>query len=310
MTNKFFRLLPLVALAGVLAGCGQGSKSTSGQMSATQAPASGTVLVTVNGSPITTGEVDAYVQSRVHRKMHLNDQQRYMVAQQMVELRLAAQAAEQQHLASNPAVQSELAIKRDMVLANQAVQHYMATAQVPESKLKQKYQDYVKSQSGEEYKARHILVKTKAKAESIIKQLNKGANFADLAKKYSTGPSAKQGGNLGWFKPKSMVPAFSKAVENLKPGHYTKTPVKTQYGWHVILLEKERTSAPSSYTSMKPQLARQVKEGMVRDYLQQLKSNAKIDWKVSNPMNQPPASASASGQSNGHQAPAPATSGK
>ena len=307
MTNKLLRLLPLVALAGVLAGCGQGSKS--GNMAGTQAPAAGTVLVTVNGTPITNYDVDAYVMARTHgRKIKLNDQQRYMVAQEMVQLTLAAQDAKKEGLASKPEVQSEMAMQRDMILANQAVEHFMDTANVPEDQLKQKYQEYVKSQSGEEYKARHILVKTKAEAEKIIKELNHGANFADLAKKDSIGPSAKRGGELDWFKPQQMVPEFSAALEKLKPGEYTKTPVKTQYGWHVILLEKEKTAAPPSYTSMKPQLANEIKDSMVRGYLEKLKDKADVHWNISNPMTPPPTAATA--EKTASQAPAAATSKK
>lgn len=309
MTNRLLRLLPLVALAGVLAGCGQGSKS--GNMGSTQAPASGTVLVTVNGTPITNHDVDAYVMARTHgRKIKLNDQQRYMVAQQMVQLTLAAQAAKKQGLADNPDVQAELAMQRDMILANQAVQHFMDNAKVPEDQIKQKYEEYKKSQSGEEYKARHILVKTKAEAEKIINDLNHGADFATLAKKYSKDPgSAKQGGELGWFKPQQMVPAFSKALEKLKPGEYTKTPVKSQFGWHVILLQKERTAAPPSYTSMKPQLANEIKGSMVRNYINGLKDKANIHWKISNPMT-PPATAAKPAAGSSTKAPTPATSKK
>ncbi len=311
MTKKLLSLLPLVALAGVLAGCGQGSKS--GNMSSTQAPAAGTVLVTVNGTPITNHDIDAYVMARTHgRKIQLNDQQRYMVAQEMVQLTLAAQAAQKDGLASKPDVKAELAMQRDMILANQAVEHFMDTAQVPEDQLKQKYQDYVKSQSGKEYKARHILVKTKAEAEKIIKELNHGANFATLAKKDSTGPSGKKGGELGWFKPEQMVPAFSAAVEKLKPGEYTKEPVKTQFGWHVILLEKEKTAAPASYTAMKPQLAKELKGSMVRSYLDKLKDKADVHWNISNPMT-PPASSTSTEKAAGSassKAPAAATSKK
>lgn len=309
MTNRLLRLLPLVALAGVLAGCGQGSKS--GNMGSTQAPAAGTVLVTVNGTPITNHDVDAYVMARTHgRKIKLNDQQRYMVAQQMVQLTLAAQAAKKQGLADKPDVQAELAMQRDMILANQAVQNFMANAKVPEDKIKQKYQEYKKSQSGEEYKARHILVKSKAEAEKIINDLNHGADFAALAKKYSKDPgSAKQGGELGWFKPQQMVPAFSKALEKLKPGEYTKTPVKSQFGWHVILLQKKRTAAPPSYTSMKPQLANEIKGSMVRNYINGLKDKANIHWNISNPMT-PPATAAKAASGSSAKAPAPATSKK
>lgn len=298
MTKKLLGALPLIALAVALAGCGQSAKSGT----ATMAPPPGTVLVTVNGEPITTGEVNAYVQLRTHgNKMQLNDEQRYQVTQQLVQVALAAQAAKKQGLAKGPDARAQLALQRNLLLANQAVEHYMATAQVPEATLKQKYQEMAKAQSGEEYKARHILVKTKAEANKIIAQLNKGADFAALAKKDSTGPSASSGGELGWFKPGQMVPAFSDAVEKLKPGEYTKTPVKTRFGWHVILLEKKRTASPPSYTSMKPVLENEEKGHMMQGYLQKLESEASIDWKIPNPATAPKAAPAA------HSAAKPAT---
>ena len=97
-----------------------------------------------------------------------------------------------------------------------------------------------KSRRSEEVHARHILVKTEAEAKSIIDQLNKGADFAALAKKYSTDPAAASGGDLGYFSRDDMVPAFSAAAFALKPGQYTKTPVKTQFGWHVIKVVDRR----------------------------------------------------------------------
>ena len=305
MTNKLIRALPLVALAGILAGCGQGSHSGSA-MNNTPAPAKGTVLVTVNGTPITTNEVNAFIESRTEgRKINLNPTQRYMVARQLVQVTLAAQAAKKEGLADKPDVQSQIALQRNLILANQAIVHYMGSLKIPEKTIRQKYSEYAKTQSGEEYEARHILVKKEAEAKKIIQQLNGhkdattlGKYFASLAKKYSTGPSAKQGGELGWFKPQQMVPTFSAALEKLKPGEYTKTPVKTQFGWHVILLQKERTATPPSYTSMKPQIANEIKASMMRGYLAKLQSQAKVHWNVPNPeAQQPPVAASAPGTS-------------
>ncbi|MGA7965734.1 MAG: peptidylprolyl isomerase [Gammaproteobacteria bacterium] len=306
MTKKLIRALPLIALAGVLVGCHQGSHNSSA--TTTEAPAAGTVLVTVNGAPITSSEVDTFVQSRTEgRKIKLNPEQRYMVAEQMVQLELAAQAAKSEGLADKPDVQSKIVVQRNLILANQAVENFMDNAKVSEAQLKAKYAETAKADSGEEYKARHILVKNEADAKKIIEQLDhhKGnaasmdKYFASLAKKDSTGPSAKQGGELGWFKPQQMVPAFSMALEKLKPGEYTKTPVKSQYGWHVILLQNERTATPPSYTSMKPQLTNDIKGTMVRSYLESLKSKATIHWNISNPATQPAKPATAAATSKG-----------
>ncbi len=314
MSRTLIKMLPLVALAAVLAGCGAGSKSAQNSASAmspsstsTMAPAAGTVIATVNGEPITARELDAYVALRTRgAKSELTDEQRYQVAQQLVQLTTVVQAAQKDNFIKQPDVQAGLALERKLYLANQMMEHYLATAQVPDSILKTEYEAMAKSQSGEEYKARHILVKTESEAKKIINELNHGANFAALAKKDSTGPSAKQGGELGWFKADAMVKPFAAALVALKPGHYTKTPVKTQFGWHVILLEQERTAAPPSYTASKPKLAEQAKNSMARSYLDTLRKEADVHIMIPNPASaaKPAVKASASTAAT---APQPAT---
>jgi peptidyl-prolyl cis-trans isomerase C len=335
MSRKvILKTLPLIALAGLLAGCGgghhhganananaNGAGNGAGVMSSannasamnttnnTPAPAAGTVLVTVNGEPITAGEVNAYVMLRTHgQKIQLNDEQRYQIAKQLVQLTLANQAARKQNLAQKPDVRTGLALQKKFYLAHALVEQYMKTANVSNSKLKSEYQQMAAAQSGEEYKARHILVKKKATAEKIINKLNHGTDFAKLAKKYSTDKgSAKHGGELGWFKPKQMVPPFSAAVEKLKKGQYTKKPVKSKFGWHVILLQDKRKAAPPSYTASKPKLKRQARSTMLQDYFTKLRSQASIDWKVPNPASvaKPAVKQPATAPITGH-APAPA----
>lgn len=310
MSSKFTRLLPLLAIAGLLAGCGMGSKSNSGT-NTTMAPPAGTVEAMVNGEPLTSRELDAYINLRTRgANVNLSPQERRSIAKELVQVLLAAQAAKKADLENKPDVQTGLALQRQLYLANAAVENYTSTHSPSEAQMKSEYEQMVKAQSGEEYKARHILVKTKAEAEKIIDQLNKGADFATLAKKDSIGPSAKQGGELGWFKANDMVPAFSAALPKLKPGEYTKEPVHTQYGWHVILLEKERTAAPPAYSAMKPMLARQAQGHMVQGYLSQLESQAKVEWKVPLPSTAPKAaSAAAPKAGSAASAASPATGG-
>lgn len=284
MFNRFTKALPLLALAAILAGCNQGSNSANNS-AYTNAPASGTVVVTVNGQPITSDQVRAYIDLRTHGAViPLTPVQKRQITEELVQITLAEQAAKQENLLKQPGVQAQLALNNSLYLANQAVQHYIQTHQPSDATLHTQYQQMVKAQSGEQYKARHILVKTQAEAQQIIDQLNKGANFADLAKKDSTDTgTAKQGGELGWFQAGQMVPEFSAAVAKLKPGQYTKTPVKTQFGWHVILLEDEKAAAPPSYTAMKPMLAQRAQGDATQDYLKQLKGAATIKWASPNP---------------------------
>lgn len=288
MYKRLVKTLPLLALAGLLAACGPGSNSANNNkatMNTTAAPASGTVLVTVNGKPITTSDVNAFVALRTHgQTIHLNDRQRTQIASQMIQLNLLYQKALEEDLQNKPEVRRSLALQKKLYLASQAVEHYMDNSQVPESRLKSEYKQLTASQSGEQYKARHILVKKKSKAEKIIQQLDNGADFAALAKKDSIDKgTAKQGGELGWFKPKQMVPKFSAAVAGLEKGQYTEEPVKSRFGWHVILLEDERSTAPPSFTASRPQLEKQARKGMMQKHINSLQSQADIDWKVPSP---------------------------
>ncbi len=125
--------------------------------------------------------------------------------------------------------------------------------------------------------ARHILVKTQAQAEDIIKQLNKGADFAKLAVKDSIDPGAKNGGELGWFSQTEMVPAFANAAFALKPGQYTKTPVQTQFGWHVILCEGKRTApTPVLDDTLKQQISQSLADAAIKATIADARSKVKI----------------------------------
>lgn len=280
-------LVAAIATIG-LAACGAHKSQASVSKSSVQEP-SGKILATVNGEPLTENEVDAYISLRTGgHHIQLNDAQKRAVVRQLADMMVVAQAARKEGLDKNPDVQSELAIQRNLLLAHEAVKHYLSQHPISKKQLKEAYKKKTAGQSnGKEYKARHILVKTKAKAEHIIKQLEHGANFATLAKKDSTGPSAKNGGELGWFKPNQMVPAFSTAVAKLKPGQFTHQPVKTQYGWHVIELEKERPATPPSFASMKSQLENQARSQLIQQYVQQLDGKANVNIKLPKPSTSP-----------------------
>ena len=128
-----------------------------------------------------------------------------------------------------------------------------------------------------EYKARHILTTTETEAQAVIAQLNKGANFATLAKEKSIDTSSAQnGGELGWFSPDQMVKPFADAVEKLKKGSYTQTPVHTQYGWHVILLQDVRAVQPPPFDEVKDQVRGIMQNRIIGEYIDGLRKKAKI----------------------------------
>jgi peptidyl-prolyl cis-trans isomerase C len=138
-------------------------------------------------------------------------------------------------------------------------------------------QEAAKRQGEPEVHARHILVPTEQAAREAMAELAKGADFAEVAKRRSTGPGADQGGDLGFFKKGDMVPEFAEAAFALQPGQVSPAPVKSPFGWHVIKVEERRAAAPPSYEDAKPQLQRQMLEEGVEQMVQRVRSAAKIE---------------------------------
>lgn len=140
------------------------------------------------------------------------------------------------------------------------------------------YQEYIKTLGEKlEYHARHILLKTEEDADMIIEKLMAGGDFVELAKEHSTGPSGPQGGDLGFFGPGQMVPEFQEATFAMKAGEYTKEPVKTQFGYHVIKLEEVRGVAIPTLAEAGDGIRKDLMVKAESDYIARLISNAKIE---------------------------------
>ena len=196
----------------------------------------------------------------------------------LVNAQLLAQAARKAKVDQNPQVKEQLNQAQNEILADSYVAS-LARSQVSEAKLRAAYDDYAKqAPTTEEVHARHILVATEQEAKDIIAQLDKGADFATLAKDKTTDPSGKSnGGDLGYFTKQDMVPDFANAAFALKPGDYTKTPVHTQFGWHVIKLEDRRPGKAGTYDQVAPEIAQQMTQQIVAAKLQELRGQGKIE---------------------------------
>ena len=136
---------------------------------------------------------------------------------------------------------------------------------------------YDSGSSGTEYKARHILVKEESEALDVIAKLEAGADFAELAEEFSTGPSGPRGGDLGWFPAAQMVKPFGDALPGIELGTYGKTPVQTQFGWHVILVEETRKA---EFEQVAAKLREQLTTDQVNSFLERVKSKAQIVKKL------------------------------
>jgi len=285
---KLAYLTLALGLGGLLAGCDQVPLNAADQSPASTATAvndTSQVLATVNGSPITEGVVELYEQQlSARRPGNPAGQDRRAILEEVINLELARQGGEKEGLDKDTKIQLQIDQQRRAVIATAAIQHELEANPVSDEELKKIYQE--QAPSGDEYKARHILVKEEDEAKTLIVELDNGADFSELAKQHSTGPSGKSGGELGWFSPKQMVAPFSEAVAGMEKGAYTKQPVKTQFGWHIIILDDTREASPPPFEQLKPQLQAFVQKQRVQAYITRLRESATIEIKE-----QPPAAA-------------------
>lgn len=240
-----------------------------------QAPAATTAamdadtMATVNGEAVTRNQFAAYFQTRMKTQpgMQVTPQVQGAAFSDLLKVYALAQAAEKDGLDKLPEVQDALLVKRKEVLAQVAMLNFLDKHPVDQEAVKKLYDERVGSDKKTEFKARHILVASEDDAKKLIVELDGGADFVELAKTRSTGPSGPNGGDLGWFQSTQMVEPFANAVAAMEKGKYSKEPVQTQFGWHVILLEDIREVDPPTLDQMRPQLEAEVKQQALRDYI-------------------------------------------
>jgi len=178
----------------------------------------------------------------------------------------------------DPVISATLNQLERSTLAGAAIKAYMNDNEISDAELRTAYDSSIGT-PGMEYNARHILVETEEQANEIIKALDEGGDFVELAKEKSTGPSGPQGGELGWFSAGQMVQPFSDAAAALEKGKYTRTPVKTQFGWHVIRLEDTREGTPPPFDDVKDRLRIMLANQKLQQHVEQVKNAAQIDIK-------------------------------
>ncbi|MEZ5871149.1 MAG: peptidylprolyl isomerase [Nitratireductor sp.] len=213
------------------------------------------VVAKVGGVEITEREL-AFAQADLgdQYKEVPEDQRMAAVLNSLIDIKVLAQAAEQAGMAEDETFKARMAFLRDRALHNTYFQEKALNA-VTEDEIKARYDKEIAAVSPEkEISARHILLKTKEEAEAVIKELDSGKDFAEVAKEKSTGPTGPSGGDLGFFAKGQMVPEFEAAAFALEKGAYTKEPVQTQFGWHVIKKEDEREAVPPAFEAVKEQV--------------------------------------------------------
>ena len=200
------------------------------------------------------------------------------VRESLINLELLSRAALDKGLDKEPSLAAMLEIRRKDQLAKAYLEDYVKTHPVNDAEIQAAY-DKAKAEPAEpEYRARHILVKTEAEAKKLIADLGKKAKFEDLAKKYSKDPgSANNGGALDWSDRRAYVPEFSEALASLKKGETTKTPVKTQFGYHIIRLDDMRQPEFPPLEAVRGEVVKQLQNQRVRDAITAVRADAKIE---------------------------------
>lgn len=245
-------------------------------LAAAAIPAFAQNLAVVNGKPIPSARADMMVKQMASQGQADSPQLRSMIKEELINREILVQEADKAGLASNAEVKGQIEMARQSILIRALVADYVKKHPVADADIKAEY-DKFKAQAGDkEYHARHILVEKEDEAKSIIAKLKGGAKFEELAKQSKDPGSASNGGDLDWASPASFVKPFSDAMVGLEKGKITETPVKTQFGYHVIKLEDVRPAKVPTLEEIKPQIAESLQQKKLQAYQQELRTKAKV----------------------------------
>jgi peptidyl-prolyl cis-trans isomerase C len=241
------------------------------------APAFAQNVATVNGKAIPSSKVDQIVKQVVAQgKQADSPQLREAIKKDLINREVLIQEADKQGIATRPEVKMQLDNARQSIIINAMLAEYMKKNPVKDTEAKAEYDKYKAQMGDKEYRARHILVPTEEEAKAVIAKLKTGAKFEELAKQQSKDGSAANGGDLDWASPANYVPEFSKAMVALQKGAISETPVKTQYGYHVIKLEDTRAAKVPPFEEVKQQVTESLQQRKLQAFREELMKKAKI----------------------------------
>ncbi|MDO9424322.1 MAG: peptidylprolyl isomerase [Methylobacter sp.] len=290
MKKKFIPLL--IVGTALLAGCNQEQTTDTGSTTpAATAIDKADAIAVVNGQYIAKSTLEA-LEKEIAERSHGQVFPKEKLIEELIQRELLVQDATQKQLDKSPELAAQLEAAKKALLTQANLQNFIKANPVTDAEIKAEYDSKIAAEKGTEFKARHILVKTEAEAKKLIAELNKGADFAKLANKHSLDAKESQnGGDLGWFSAAQMVAPFSEATAALEKGKYTKEPVKTQFGFHVILKEDSRALTPPPLEAVKEQLMPFLQRKKVQDMIETLRKQAKVEILVPLTDEQPKAEA-------------------
>ncbi len=232
----------------------------------------------VNGKPIPTARFDNFVSQMAKQGRPVDDTMRKQIKDEVISREVFAQEASARGLDASDDFKTQVENARQVILIRELFADFQKKNPVTDGEIKAEYDKFVASNGGKEYKARHVLVEKEAEAKAIVAALKKGGKFEDIAKKQSKDPgSGANGGDLDWAPASAYVKEFSDAMAALAKGKYTETPVKSQFGWHVIRLDDTREAKLPPLDQVRPQVLQQLEQKKLADYQDALRKKAKIE---------------------------------
>lgn len=243
-----------------------------------QAAGDNPVVAIVNGNEVLRTDVEAITRSLPDQMRQMPIEQIYpMLLDRVIDFKLLSAEAEKQNLGEDPELQAALDEARANVLRDAMLRQKVEEGSTDEA-LQARYEEMKQAEnfSYEEVHARHILLASEDDAKAVITELEGGADFEQLAKDKSTGPSAPQGGDLGYFQKGAMVPEFGDAAFAMEIGSTSSEPVQTQFGFHVIKVEDKRKVEPS-FEESEPQIRQELARDIVTALVEGLREGAEIE---------------------------------
>ena len=239
-------------------------------------------IAVVNGKAVPKARVDALVAQATKSGQPKTPELEKQARDEVVMREMFMQEAEKRGLQASGEFKTQMEFARQQILIRELFDDYRKKNPVTDAEVQAEYDKFKAQSSGTEYRARHILVEKEEDAKGLIKQLNGGAKFEEVAKKNSKDPgSAENGGDLDFAKPDAYVPEFGQAMSKLKKGEMTQEPVKSQFGYHIIKLEDTRQATFPPLAEVKPQIEQRLTQVKLAKFRDEIRSKAKTDYKFS-----------------------------
>jgi len=247
------------------------------QAPAKKAPAAAAAPAKAGEVAVSQAQFDLILKERLAQGQPDSPELRAVLRDELVNRELFVRAAKAKRLDADSSMKTQMAVAAESILIRAYINDYLSANPVTDDILKREYETIKAGLGDKEYRARHILVEKKEDAEGLIKQLQAGGKFADLAKANSKDPGSKEnGGDLDWAVPSNYVKPFADALVALQKGKYTPTPVQSPFGYHVIQLEDTREAKAPSFDEVKPQLSQRLQGQVIEKHLAELRGKAGI----------------------------------